>query len=122
MCHIIAHDPSITLVVKGETLIPLFFLPHIALAPPLCLLPHTILLLWHSIAKASAFSRMRFKRLALCNPMTKHSIKKQAAGWTASKIIEADLKKVKKDRFLLKSAKVIFPSDEIIRAQMKAFG
>jgi hypothetical protein len=67
--------------------------------PPPLLLPRTILLLWHSIAKASAFSHMRFKRLAMCNPMTKHSIKKQAVGWTASKIIEADLKKVNKDFF-----------------------
>jgi hypothetical protein len=38
--------------------------------------------------------------------MMKHSIKKQAAGWTASNIIEADLKKAKKDRFLSKSAEV----------------
>jgi hypothetical protein len=64
---------------------------------------------------------MRFKRLAMCNPMTKHSIKKQAVGWTASKIIEADLKKGE-EGLLLKSAEVIFPGYEIIPAQMKAFG
>jgi hypothetical protein len=64
---------------------------------------------------------MRFKRLALHNPMMKHSIKKQAAGWTASKITEADQNKVNKDKFLLKSAEVFFLGGEIIPHPSKGF-
>jgi hypothetical protein len=39
--------------------------------------------------------------------MVKLSSKTLAAGWTAYKISEADLKKAKKDRFLTQSAEVI---------------
>jgi hypothetical protein len=53
--------------------------------------------------------------------MMKHSIKKQAAGWTASNITEADLKKAKKDGFLSKFTEVVFPSDEIIHRPNKGF-
>jgi ParB-like chromosome segregation protein Spo0J len=122
MCHIAAHDASSTIVLKGEILIPLFFLPHIARALQLLLLPSTILLLLHSIANASASLRMRFKCHALHNPMTKHSVKKQVAGWTASKTTEADLKKVKKDGFLSKSAEASSPAMRSFPAQTKAFG
>jgi hypothetical protein len=46
--------------------------------------------------------------------MTKHSIKKQAARWAASKFTKADLKKARKDRFLYNSVEVVFPDDDII--------
>jgi hypothetical protein len=46
--------------------------------------------------------------------MKKYFVKKQAAGWIASKITKADLKKAKKDGFLAKSTEIVFPGDEII--------
>jgi hypothetical protein len=53
--------------------------------------------------------------------MTKHSVKKQVVGWTASKTTEADLKKVKKDGFLSKSAEASSPVMRSFPAQTKAF-
>jgi hypothetical protein len=46
--------------------------------------------------------------------MSKKGAKKQAAGWTTTALMEADLKKVKKEGFLTKSAEVIFPSTKVI--------
>jgi hypothetical protein len=43
---------------------------------------------------------IRVKRLSQHTPVAKLSNKKQAAGWTAFKINDADLKKAKKDGFL----------------------
>jgi hypothetical protein len=65
---------------------------------------------------------MQFKRLASHNPMTKHSTKNQAAGWTASTITQADLNKVKKNRFLAESAEVAIPGDEVIPRPNEASG
>jgi hypothetical protein len=46
--------------------------------------------------------------------MAKKGAKKQATGWTATALVEADLKKVKKEGFLAESAEIIFPSTEVI--------
>jgi hypothetical protein len=46
--------------------------------------------------------------------MAKKGAKKQDVGWTATVLVEADLKKVKKEGFLVESAEVIFPSTEVI--------
>jgi hypothetical protein len=46
--------------------------------------------------------------------MAKRSVKKQAVGWTASTIMDADLAKAKKEGFLAASAKITFPSIEVI--------
>jgi hypothetical protein len=50
--------------------------------------------------------------------MAKLSNKKHAAGYTASKISDLDLKK---DRFLTQSAEIIFPSDEVIPCPPEGF-
>jgi hypothetical protein len=46
--------------------------------------------------------------------MAKKGAKKQAVGWTASALMEADLKKVKKEGFLAESAEIIFLTTEVI--------
>jgi hypothetical protein len=46
--------------------------------------------------------------------MVKKSAKKQAVGWTASTLTEADLAKAKEEGFLTASVEVIFPSSEVI--------
>jgi hypothetical protein len=48
--------------------------------------------------------------------MVKKGAKKQASGWTTTALVEADLKKVKKEGFLVESIEVIFPSTEVIPA------
>jgi hypothetical protein len=53
--------------------------------------------------------------------MAKKGAKKQALGWSASALDEADLKKVKKEGFLSASAEIIFPSDEVIPAPPPGF-
>jgi hypothetical protein len=53
--------------------------------------------------------------------MANKRAKKQAAGWTATALMEADLKKVKKEGFLAKSAEIIFPSTEVIPAPPPGF-
>jgi hypothetical protein len=58
---------------------------------------------------------------ALRNPLMQHSTKKQAAVWTPSKITQADLNKVKKNRFLAESGEVAFPGDEIIPRSIEGF-
>jgi hypothetical protein len=64
---------------------------------------------------------MQFMRQALRNPLMQHSTKKQAAVWTASKITQADLNKVKKNRFLAESGEVASPGDEIIPCSIEGF-
>jgi hypothetical protein len=53
--------------------------------------------------------------------MAKKSAKKQATGWTATALVEAVLKKVKKLGFLVESEEVIFPSIEVIPAPPSGF-
>jgi hypothetical protein len=53
--------------------------------------------------------------------MAKKGAKKQAVGWTATALVEADLKKVKKEGFLAESVDVIFPSTEVIPAPPPGF-
>jgi hypothetical protein len=48
--------------------------------------------------------------------MAKKGTKKQAPNWISLSFDEADLKKAKKDGFLLESAAVIFPGDEVVPA------
>jgi hypothetical protein len=62
----------------------------------------------------SASLFMRFKRISQHTPMAKLSSKKEAVGWTSSKINETDLKKAKRDGFLMQSMEIVFPGDEII--------
>jgi hypothetical protein len=57
---------------------------------------------------------MPIKRVTHRDSMPKHSTKKQAPGWTASKISEADLTKAKAEGFLAVSVEIIVPSTEII--------
>jgi hypothetical protein len=53
--------------------------------------------------------------------MAKKGTKKQALGWTASALDEADLKKVKKEGFLSASMETVFPSDKVIPAPPPGF-
>jgi hypothetical protein len=53
--------------------------------------------------------------------MAKKGAKKQAMGWTATALMEADLKKVKKEGFLAESIEVIFPGIEVIPAPPLGF-
>jgi hypothetical protein len=53
--------------------------------------------------------------------MAKKGAKKQATDWTATSLVEADLKKVKKEGFLAESADVIFPSTKLIPAPPPGF-
>jgi hypothetical protein len=46
--------------------------------------------------------------------MAKKGMKKQALGWIPSSFDDTDLKKAKREEFLSKSAKIIFPRDEAI--------
>jgi hypothetical protein len=46
--------------------------------------------------------------------MAKRSVKKQAAGWTASTITATDLMKAKEEEFLAASTEIIFPSTETV--------
>jgi hypothetical protein len=46
--------------------------------------------------------------------MAKKGAKKQAVGWTATALVEVDLKKVEKEGFLAESIEVIFPRTEVI--------
>jgi hypothetical protein len=57
---------------------------------------------------------MPIKRIVHRNQMVKHSAKKHAVGWTASRISEADLAKAKEEGFLAASAEIAFPSIEVI--------
>jgi hypothetical protein len=53
--------------------------------------------------------------------MANKGAKKQAVGWTASALVEADLKKVKKKGFLAESTEVLFPSTEVIPTSPPGF-
>jgi hypothetical protein len=53
--------------------------------------------------------------------MAKKGVKNQPVGWTASALVEADLKKVKKEGFLAEPTEVIFPSTKIIPAPPPGF-
>jgi hypothetical protein len=53
--------------------------------------------------------------------MAKKGVKKQVVGWTTSTLVEADLKKVKKEGFLAESAEVIFPNTKVIPAPLPGF-
>jgi hypothetical protein len=53
--------------------------------------------------------------------MAKKGTNKQAVGWTASAFMETDLKKMKKEWFLVEFAEVIFPSTEVIPAHPPGF-
>jgi hypothetical protein len=57
---------------------------------------------------------MPIKRIAHRNQMEKHSAKKQAIGWTAPTVTDADLTKAMKEGFLAASVEITFPSIEII--------
>jgi hypothetical protein len=57
---------------------------------------------------------MHIKRVVHRSPMAKRVTMKQAIGWTASKISEADPAKAKEEGFLAASAESIFPSTEVI--------
>jgi hypothetical protein len=53
--------------------------------------------------------------------MPKKGAKKQAVGWTAYALVEADLKKVKKEGFLVQSSEIIFPTTEVIPTSPPGF-
>jgi hypothetical protein len=64
---------------------------------------------------------MPIKRVAHRKRMAKKGAKKQAVGWTASALMEADLKKVKKEGFLAESIEIIFPNIKVIPAPPPGF-
>jgi hypothetical protein len=75
----------------------------------------------HSLSLATPLDAPLHAHSAFCTRMAKKSAKKQAAGWTSTALMEADLKKVKKEGFLVESAEVIFPSTEVISAPLPGF-
>jgi hypothetical protein len=64
---------------------------------------------------------MQVKRLSQHIPMAKLSHKKQGTGWTASKITNVDLKKVKREGFLAQPTEIVFPGDEVIPRPQDGF-
>jgi hypothetical protein len=53
--------------------------------------------------------------------MTKKGTKKQTLGWIPLSFDETDLKKAKKEGFLLESAEIIFPTDEVVPAPLAGY-
>jgi hypothetical protein len=64
---------------------------------------------------------MPIKRVAHRSKMAKKGTKKQTLGRIPSSFDDTDLKKAKKEGFLLESTEIIFPRDEAIPAPSAGF-